>query len=183
VARPGASGVDWRGVRVVTEGRSEGYGGLTLAVEYLTLPGAPLLAVVLELTNGTTAPFPVQEVLSVFLRPWGIEHGDILYIRDGELVRRHTADHSFNAPEADWAGVAVPREDGREGCIALVQGTAGLGVVTGVQFARMGPHLFGALRAPVAPRGVRRTVRYLAFAEGVDEARHYRALAGLGDLP
>jgi hypothetical protein len=56
-------------------------------------------------------------------------------------------------------------------------------VVTGVQFARMGPHLFGALRAPVAPRGVRRTVRYLVFAEGVADALHYRALDGLGDLP
>jgi hypothetical protein len=98
-------------------------------------------------------------------------------------VRCHATEHSFNAPEAPWAAVAVPRPQEREGVVVLVQGTAGLGVVIGVQFARMGPHLFGALRAPVAPRGVRRTGRYLAFAEGVAEALRYRALTGLGDLP
>jgi hypothetical protein len=183
VRRPGASGVAWEGVRVVTEGRHEGYAGLTQAVEYLTLPGAPLLAVVLELANDTTAPFPVQEVLSVFLRPWGVENGDVLYQRDGQLVRRHAAEHSFNAPEADWAAAAVRLPGSREGVVGLVQGTPGLGVVTGVQFARMGPHLFGALRAPVAPRGVRRTVRYLTFSSSVDEALHYMALVGLGELP
>ncbi len=183
ISRPGASGVDWQGVRVVTQGNHEGYGGLIQAVEYLTLPGAPLLAVVLELSNETSAPFPVQEVLSVFLRPWGVENGDVLYERDDGLVRRHAAEHSFNAPEAQWAAVAVKLPDAREGVVALVQGTAGLGVVTGVQFARMGPHLFGALRAPVTPRGVRRTVRYLAFASSVSEALHYRALVGLGELP
>lgn len=183
VRRPGASGVDWEGVRVVIEGRHEGYAGLTQAIEYLTLPGAPLLAVVLELANGTTAPFPIQEVLSVFLRPWGLENGDVLYQRDGQLVRRHAAEHSFNAPEAAWAAAAVRLPGDREGVVGLVQGTPGLGVVTGVQFARMGPHLFGALRAPVAPRGVRRTVRYLTFAEGVDEALRYQTLIGLEALP
>ncbi len=183
ISRSGASGVDWQGVRVVTESNQEGYGGLIQAVEYLTLPGAPLLAVVLELSNATTAPFPVQEVLSVFLHPWGVENGDVLYGQGDELVRRHAAEQSFNAPEAHWAAVSVPLAPDREGVAVLVQGTAGRGVVTGVQFARMGPHLFGALRAPVAPRGVRRTVRYLAFAEGVADALHYRALDGLGDLP
>jgi len=183
ISRSGASGVNWQGVRVVTESNQDGYGGLTQAVEYLTLPGAPLLAVVLELSNGTTAPFPVQEVLSVFLRPWGVENGDVLYSQGEDLVRRHAAEHSFTAPEAHWAAVSVPLGSDREGVVALVQGTAGLGVVTGVQFARMGPHLFGALRTPVAPRGVRRTVRYLVFAEGVRDALRYRALDGLGELP
>ena len=182
VSRPGASGVEWRGVRVVKEGVEEGYDGLAQAVEYLTLPGAPLLAVVLELSNATTAPFPVQEVLSVFLKPWGIENGDLLYLRDNQLIRRHAAEHSFSAPEASWSAVSVHRPDG-EGAVALVQGTMGQGIVTGVQFARMGPHLFGALRVPVAPRGIRRTVRYLVFAGGVEEALRYRALAGLGELP
>ncbi|MGH2410946.1 MAG: hypothetical protein ACRDGS_11345, partial [Chloroflexota bacterium] len=183
ISRSGASGVNWQGVRVVTESNQDGYGGLTQAVEYLTLPGAPLLAVVLELSNGTTAPFPVQEVLSVFLRPWGVENGDVLYSQGEDLVRRHAAEHSFTAPEAHWAAVSVPLGPDREGVVALVQGTAGLGVVTGVQFARMGPHLFGALRTPVAPRGVRRTVRYLVFADGVRDALRYRALDGLGELP
>jgi hypothetical protein len=183
VLRPGTSGVDWQGVRVVTEGDEDGYDGLTQAVEYLTLPGAPILAVVLELANATTAPFPVQEVLSVFLRPWGLDNGDVLYLRDGQLVRRHASEHSFNAPEATWSAVSVRLPAGDEGVVALVQGTAGQGVVTGVQFARMGPHLFGALRVPVTPRGIRRTVRYLVFANGVEEALHYQALAGLGELP
>jgi hypothetical protein len=183
VSRPGASGVDWQGVRVVKEGVEEGYDGLAQAVEYLTLPGAPLLAVVLELSNATTAPFPVQEVLSVFLKPWGVENGDLLYLRDRQLIRRHAAEHSFNAPEAAWSGVSVQRPDEGEGAVALVQGTTGQGIVTGVQFARMGPHLFGALRVPVAPRGIRRTVRYLVFAGGVAEALRYQALAGVGDLP
>jgi GNAT superfamily N-acetyltransferase len=182
VSRPGASGVEWRGVRVVKEGVEEGYDGLAQAVEYLTLPGAPLLAVVLELSNATTAPFPVQEVLSVFLKPWGIENGDLLYLRDRQLIRRHAAEHSFNAPEAAWSGVSVRRPEG-EGTVALVQGTTGRGIVTGVQFARMGPHLFGALRVPVAPRGIRRTVRYLVFAGDADDALRYQALAGVGDLP
>ncbi len=183
VIRSGASGVEWRGVRVTKRGREEGYDGLTQAVEYLTLPGAPVLAIVQELANATTAPFPVQEVLSVFLKPWGMANGDVLYLRDGQLVRRHAAEHSFSAPEARWAAVAVRRPEGGEGIACLVQGTAGHGVVTGVQFARMGPHLFGTLRAPVAPRAVRRTVRYLVFAQTVREALDYRVLAGLGELP
>lgn len=182
VHRPGASGIDWQGIRVVTAGDEEGYQGLTQAVEYLTLPGAPLLAVVLELSNLTTAPFPVQEVLSVFLKPWGVENGDLLYLRDGQLVRRHAAEHSFNGPESTWTGLSVAREGG-EGVVALVQGTAGQGRVTGIQFARMGPHLFGSLRVPVAPRVARRSVRYLVFAGSVREALQYRALAGVGVLP
>ena len=99
------------------------------------------------------------------------------------MVRRHAANHTFNAPDAPWTAVAVPLPEGREGVVVLVQGTARLGAVIGVQFARMGPHLFGAMRAPVAPRGVRRTVRYLAFAESLAEALRYQALVGLGDLP
>ena len=183
MSRPGASGVEWKGVRIAKRGREEGYDGLTQAVEYLTLPGAPVLAIVQELANATTAPFPVQEVLSVFLKPWGMENGDVLYLRDGQLVRRHAAEHSFNAPEAMWSAVSVRTPAADEGIVCLVQGTAGHGVVAGVQFARMGPHLFGTLRAPVAPRAVRRTVRYLMFARTVREALDYRVLAGLGDLP
>jgi ribosomal protein S18 acetylase RimI-like enzyme len=183
VSRTGASGVAWRGVRVAKQGKEEGYDGLTQAVEYLTLPGAPLLAIVQELTNATTAPFPLQDVLSVFLRPWGQENGDVLYLRDGRLVRRHAAAFSFSAPEAHWSAVAVHLPSGEERAVVLVQGTAGHGVVTGVQFARMGPHLFGTLRVPVAPRAVRRTVRYLLFAGSVAEALRYRALAGLDILP
>jgi hypothetical protein len=183
VSRAGTSGVIWKGVRVAKNGTEEGYDGLTQAVEYLTLPGAPVLAIVQELANATTAPFPVQEVLSVFLKPWGMENGDVLYLRDGQLVRRHAAEHSFSAPEARWSAVAVRRPEGGEGIVCLVQGTAGHGVVAGVQFARMGPHLFGTLRAPVAPRAVRRTVRYLVFAQAAREALDYRVLAGLGELP
>jgi hypothetical protein len=183
VSRSGASGVEWKGVRIAKQGREEGYDGLTQAVEYLALPGAPVLAIVQELANATTAPFPVQEVLSVFLKPWGMENGDVLYLRDGQLVRRHAAEHSFSAPEARWSAVAVHIAEGDEGIVCLVQGTAGHGVVAGVQFARMGPHLFGTLRAPVAPRAVRRTVRYLVFAPTVQEALDYRVLAGLGVLP
>jgi hypothetical protein len=98
-------------------------------------------------------------------------------------VRRHAAAFSFSAPEAHWSAVAVHLPSGEERAVVLVQGTAGHGVVTGVQFARMGPHLFGTLRVPVAPRAVRRTVRYLLFAGSVAEALRYRALAGLDILP
>ncbi|MDQ3699725.1 MAG: GNAT family N-acetyltransferase [Chloroflexota bacterium] len=171
----GAQGIQWRGVTASTEMKARGQAGLKLDVSYLTTGASNLVAIALRLENGSGARLGGQLQLSTFLQPGGDRtSGTLYYERDG-LHHQKRVHGGMWGGTGPWCAVVAPHGP----ALTLVQATPN-GAIDVRDMGLEGAHPEVEHSLSMAPGEVVESVTYLAVAADLDEARRYRALAGVG---
>jgi GNAT superfamily N-acetyltransferase len=188
-ARRGARGLAWSGVRLTCQVRHPGTRWLALSVEYLTIGGSNLVALVQRLTNGSAAPQEVPAGFIVFpamtaetrvyydvRRPEDRLDGET---RECDVVLRQRASRppSFRFGDAPW--VAMGSE---ESLLTLVSfpppGEAGSWLI---DREAAGLHTSSPFR--LEPGETRERLAWLAVTEDPQRAQAYRVLRTIQELP
>ena len=181
VTRKGRSGVAWRGIAVTCSPQHEHARDIRLTVEYLLLPGAPLLAVVVEGANrwaaGTNFGIGAQVWLSLGATP-----KEMVLVRQASEpgVTRRRTDRRASVGFDPW-GLAWDEATGRALLVACgwpEDGHAGLELTS-----RDGYHLPLRLSGYLGAGETRRASYYLAVGHRPQEVEPYRWLAGCNELP
>jgi len=181
VSRQGRSGAAWRGVAVSCSPRHERGRHLRLRLEYLLLPGAPVMAVVVTCASRIDAVTSFDAGADVWLslggRPTHRVH--VRRALEADATRLRIDDHRH--VQFDPWGIV---EDRRARCAVLL--TPGNPTVdrAGVELTgREGYHLTLRSDGILQPGGRSRASFYLAFGDSTDEVEPYRHLAGCAVLP
>jgi ribosomal protein S18 acetylase RimI-like enzyme len=181
VSRSGRSGVSWRGIAVSCSPKHERGRHLRLGLEYLVLPGAPLLAIIVACANRVSAAANFNAGADVWLT-LGSKAADPLRMRganEPQVTRLRIENHRRMAFDP-WGIVENPRAR----CAVLLTCGKPTRDHTGVDLSgRDGYHLAIRSEGVLQPGETSRAVFYLAFGSGAREVEPYRHLAHCADLP
>lgn len=165
-ARPVELG-GWRGVRLEATLSRPAHKGLNLSVDYLVLPGAPLLALHSTLQNPT--PFSNQGRMGhgLFLRPGGTLDARVHYLKEDWHHRNATDQRVFLRAQGRAAVLEPP---GEVPCLAIVAATPESDFWVG-DFGTLGRHPTVQVDYDL-PQGGRATLTtYVALAPTVEAGK------------
>jgi len=180
--RSGDRGLVWRGARVWCDLAHRERRWLRIEAEYLTLPGAEVIAVVSRWVNRSAARLTTPEEVGV--AAWlqvGGDHSDgvVHACHEGDRVRRRRGPFSAELRSERWAAIESP-ETGH--AVAIVTGDPRMRIAI-EDLGADGAHLSTLGRLEIAPESHTETLTWLAFAPDLAQAEAYAALAELERLP
>ncbi|HSV74249.1 MAG TPA: GNAT family N-acetyltransferase [Chthonomonadales bacterium] len=180
--RTGERGLVWSGVRVWCDLAHRERRWMRIETEYLTLPGAEVIAVVSRWANRTTARMASPDDVGV--AAWmsvGGDHaqGVVHTSREGVRERRRRGPFSAELQSGRWAAIENP-ETGH--AVAIATGDP-LMRITVDDLASDGAHFSVLGRVEIAPASHVESLAWLAFGPDLAQAEAYGALADLERLP
>jgi len=180
VTRRGSQGIAWSGVRVGCTPKHKDLRNRRIELEYLTTAGSNVLAVVTRVTNLTDAPADLGVDIAHYLQPGGDFRRRTAYSETERERRWRSGQFGHRSGSKRWAAVV---NDGNQAAVAVATGHPRAGVWCEDTAPEHGTHLFVGQKFRVVPRGVSEAVHFVAFTQGIDAAKAYRALANLKELP
>ncbi len=193
VSRQGTQGVSWTGVKLSCDASHKDWRWLRQEIEYLTCPGAAVVAVVRRLINTTDAPQGVQAGFAVWLAE-GDEVERVLHLERNrpryepagaphDLVRttyrRTLCDHEVHSGAPCW----VAAENARTGrFLTLVAPQPGGWTDCGAD-DRRGAALGCAQWLSLEPGETKERLAWLAVSSGREQAGAYGVLGRFTELP
>ncbi|MDP9351352.1 MAG: hypothetical protein M3P51_07425, partial [Chloroflexota bacterium] len=174
VEREGSQGVCWHGLRLGADLTHESLLGLRFEIEYLTLPGSNVLAVLAQVRSLGPARY-VSYRLEV--APGNQPEVPVLLLPDQAQVARGGIHGDWNATGSRWVSVEYPGA-GNNAVLVTAEGD-------GVEAYDMGADgiiLSGARRMQVPSGGTESACHYVVLAPSRQQAALYGHLADLGGL-
>ncbi len=167
-----ANGLQWQGLRLSGDLTHDPYQGLQFEIDYLTVGGSNVLKLVQRIMNPTAVYHRMEAGFLVFLQVDGDHRKAVLHTESQH--RKRVAGRAW-INETEWAAVENA-DTGR--AIVMVQ-ASGWQRQQAMDWVENGAHFNSYQDLRVPPHGSAETVAYLALADSLDQARNYRALAGL----
>lgn len=170
---PEESGLRWKGVIMEGGEARERWEGLSLQINFLTLPGSPVLLAKAEYRNESARGIEFDSVFTLYATPFPGQY--FYYCRENEPFTLPVGPHKMVTVSTNFGAVLA-----KEGGLALV--TLPGGEVRGWhdegiwQMVAL-EHLF------IPPGGTGAATVYLAVTRNRAEAWRYRELAGLNPFP
>ena len=154
--------------------------GLQLEVEYLTVGGSNLLAVVSRYTNLTTRPRHFNAGAVAFVQPGGSREAlQSIIERDGSLHCKKPTLYGRDLRSDDWGAVLRPNTD----AICMLVAAADRSQIEVEDWGEEGPGLSMSNFVALGPQATIETICYFVLTKGVEKARAYAALKDLKQLP
>jgi ribosomal protein S18 acetylase RimI-like enzyme len=181
ISRRGRSGATWRGIGVSCSPKHERGRNVRLTLEYMLLPGLPVLALGVACANRHQASARFEAGADVWLALGGKPTDAILVHRAGEpgAVRRRRPDH-VSVSCAPWGIVENPAAR----CAVLLTSGSPHAARAGVDLTgRDGYHLVARSWGTLEPGQRSRSVLYLACGATARQVQPWCCLSGCGDLP
>jgi hypothetical protein len=172
VETPGARGLCWQGVRLSADLQQEAFRGLSVELDYLTLPGSNVLKFVYRFVNHTAAYREIEPGFLFFPNVDG----------DREHVTLHNADlHRKRTDQVAWPiskgwAAAENAETGRAMVVVIASGPRRLQLA---DWGNAGGNIHAFHGTEVAPQSAYELVAYLALAHSIEEAKRYDVLENL----
>lgn len=182
IERTGETGLEWKGVRVAADLSHKDLRWLHVEVDYLALPGSPLLAAVTRWRNRTDARMdtPGNVGLAVWCRAGGDRETAILHWeRDGERRVRTRGGFGMEVRSGMWGAV----ENGRTGEALVVSAGAPAGYAYAEDFGEEGPHLSACRSLTLEPGETREFLAWVVLRDAPSPLEAWGALGRLRQLP
>ncbi|RKY62677.1 MAG: hypothetical protein DRP95_00955 [Candidatus Latescibacterota bacterium] len=180
IKRTGVRGIEWSGVKLSCELEHKDHRWLKFEVEYLTMGGSNIVAVVSRWTNSTTAPMRLSSGVAAWLRPGGsLEHVVLHYEQDKVHRYLRRGDYAAEFNSGRWAAVENPEEGDVVAVIAADQNAH----ISAEDTGRNGAHLFVNVRKSLGSEETKESLTWLVLTDSVERARIYRALQEVWQLP
>ena len=180
VTRVGERGLSWQGVRVGCRLSHKDWSWLGLEVEYLTLPGSNLIAIVTRWTNHAAARMELWTGVTAWLQPGGTRTNTVAHWMQGEqrMLQRRGGLNSAQK-SGPWAALENPDTGDVLSLIASVPDR----YIEVEDMAEEGAHLLAIHTHTFAPGETRESLTWLVLTSGVDSLEAYASLAKLERLP
>ncbi|HEY0512808.1 MAG TPA: GNAT family N-acetyltransferase [Thermoanaerobaculia bacterium] len=181
VERRGTRGLLWRGAGVTCQVRHAETRWLTLTVEYLTIGGSNLVALVQRLTNtsGAFQEVPVGFIVFPAVTPDTRVHYEVRATEERDAVVRQRAPmpYSFRFGDARWVAMETA------GATLVLTPLAPEGEAGGWLLNREAAGLHTTLPLRLEAGETREKLAWLAVVDEPRQARGYRELGALRELP
>ncbi|HLV79347.1 MAG TPA: hypothetical protein VKT32_03665, partial [Chthonomonadaceae bacterium] len=180
VERTGECGLLWKGVRVASDLEDKEWRFARLEIEYLTLPGSNLAAVVSRWINRTEARHQLYCGMVAWVQPGGTRANAVSYWEQ-EGKRRHRGRGGFllDIESGPWAAVENPETGDM---IAFLAGDP-RDHINVVDLGVAGPHLLAGYNRWLEPGGSVEVLSWLVLCADPGQLDAYAALAQCSRLP
>lgn len=181
IERTGARGLHWQGVRARCEPQHKDWRWLHLELEYLTLPGSNLIALVTRWTNHDGARSRPGGGAQVWVQPGGVrENLTLHWEREGERRERRRGGFQMHGSNSPWAAA---ENSATHDALLLVptayKATAGVG-----DMGADGASLIVGGPVSLEPGETKEVLNWLVLLQGVDQVDAYvAALSKIRRLP
>jgi hypothetical protein len=194
VERTGKGGIVWRGVKVASDLQHKDNRWLRMEVEYLTIGGSNVLAMVNRLINKTDAPQGTSAGVCMWLAVGGGVADNVLHYTQNRpcyeqaastdeqtRVPRHRrrSEYHFDTYCGRWAAVENPQTGHAIGLIAS-HPNAWMGAE---DLGKDGIALQVSTGMGLEPNETKEAVSWLVLGDSVAEAQKYRVLGEIWELP
>jgi len=194
ISRRGRRGIEWHGLRTVCDFQHKDFRWLRLEAEYLTVGGSNVIALVVRARNKTAAPMDLGTGIMTWLQPGGSAEDAVLHhdrfqplyeqggttsdrTRQHERRGRGTGMPHINCDQ--WAAVENPKTGDTTALIGSRQG----GRIEALDFDRDGVHCSSAVSFDLEPEETKEALTWLVLCSSVEQARGYRTLGEVWELP
>ncbi|MEM7343626.1 MAG: GNAT family N-acetyltransferase [Chloroflexota bacterium] len=161
--------LNWEGVRLASQMKRKGLEGISVTLDYLTLPGSNVLKVIFQVHNATQAYRHITPSLFAYLQVDGSHKKGVLF---GEgLQRKRTAQSGWRTTHP-WGAVVNPDT---ERAMVMVKGSPRQTLELG-DYGEEGGHLVTSYRSKIEPKGCMTFTTFLALAESLESAKRYATL-------
>lgn len=193
VMRTGKYGTVWHGVKIATDIQHKYDCWLRMEIEYLTISGSNVLAIVHRFINRTKAPQGTYSGACLWLASGG--ENDVLYYTQNRpryeqasstneqeriLRNRRSSEHEFETSGKHWAAAENTKTGG---ILALIAPHPD----TNISVEATGKNISNTLNVwgwvSFEPEETKETVSWLVICNSVSEAQEYQALAEMWELP
>jgi ribosomal protein S18 acetylase RimI-like enzyme len=182
VERVGERGRRWQGVRAVCQPEHKDLRWLQLEVEYLTLPGSNVVALVTRWTNRTDARTWThgEGGITAWLQVGGTRENAVLHWEsDGQRKHRRRGGFAEGGQAGNWAAV----ENAVTGDAVVLIASAPRAHVGYDDMAEHGPHLNASGPIQFEPNETKENLAWLVLTSGTAQIEAYAALAKVRRLP
>jgi GNAT superfamily N-acetyltransferase len=194
VSRIGNRGIKWHGFKAICDREHKDSRWIRLETEYLTYTGSNVIAVISRCINKTSSPMNEEAGIAAWFQPGGFlddlvlhyDHIKPLYEQAGSTNNhqrcsdyRLRSDYIAQIQCGQWAGVENPNTGD---VIAIISSSQDSGVFA-LDFGKQGILLQSTLWFGLEPNEMREGVTWLVLCDSVDQARKYRAIGEICELP
>lgn len=178
--RTGAQGFQWQGVRVACEPKHKDRRWLRVEVEYLTLPGSNVVAIVSRYTNKATARMTLQGGTALWTQVGGTRENSVAHWeREGTQESARRGGFGFEIFSKRWGAVENPAT----GDALLLIGANPKATVFMADMAEEGAHCGTVTTTTLEPLETRERVDWLVHTADRTQWDAYRALKETRALP
>jgi hypothetical protein len=195
VERTGKYGIVWRGVKVASDIQHKDDRWLRLEVEYLTLGGSNVLAIVHRLINRTDAPQGTSAGVVLWLEVGGATTNNVLHYTQRRpcyeqaastddqirvLCHRRRSEYGFEPSTERWGAVENP-ETGH--VLAVIVSHPNIRMDIATESMDAATLLWVGGGTGLEPEETKEFVSWLVLTDSVAKAQDYRALGEICELP
>ncbi|MCW3053643.1 MAG: family N-acetyltransferase, partial [Chthonomonadales bacterium] len=180
MTRIGERGLEWQGVRVAGKITHKDWNWLGLEVEYLTLAGSNLVAIVTRWTNRSPARMTAGTTVMAWLQPGAARENVVAHwSHDGERLSRRRGGFQEHHQSGSWAAVENPVTGDT---LALITSVPDKQIQVG-DMAEEGVHLQALQGHTFAPHETKEMLTWLVLTSGLTSLEAYASLAKVERLP
>jgi len=180
MTRIGERGLEWQGVRVACKITHKNWHWLGMEVEYLTLPGSNIVAIVTRWTNTSPARMTAGTTVMAWLQPGGARENVVAHwSHDGERLSRRRGGFQEHHQSGSWAAVENPATGDT---LALINSIPDKQIQVG-DMAEEGVHLQALQGHTFGPHETKEMLTWLVLTSGQESLEAYASLAKLERLP
>jgi len=194
ISRIGNRGIEWKGFKTICNREHKDSQWSRLETEYLTYPGSNVIAIVTRCINKTSAQMNDGAGIGAWLQPGGFlddlvlhyDHFKPLYEQAGSTNdQQRYSDHRLRNEyiaeiECDhWVCVENPKTND---VITLI-GSAQDGNIFALDIGKHGILIQSNLWFGLEPNEMREGITWLVLCDSVEQARKYRAIGEIWELP
>ena len=166
-----ANGLPWQGVRVCSTPTRPGFEGLTATMDYLTLPGSPVLKLLFTVGNGTAVVKTAVPAFHTYLQPDGCYDHTTLHSTGGQQRKR-------NKQELwGWFGTWSAAENPDTNRTFILVSASGRKRTNWLDIGEYGGHCYVEDDMHLPPHSQQTLVAYLVLSDSLDTARQYATLS------
>ena len=166
-----ANGLPWQGVRVCSTPTRPGFEGLTATMDYLTLPGSPVLKLLFTVGNGTAVVKTAVPAFHTYLQPDGCYDHTTLHSTGGQQRKR-------NKQELwGWFGTWSAAENPDTNRTFILVSASGRKRTNWLDIGEYGGHCYVEDDMHLPPHAQQTLVAYLVLSDSLDTARQYATLS------
>lgn len=164
-----ASGLPWQGMRVCSTPARPGFEGLEATMDYLTLPGSPVLKLLFTVQNKTAVARTAAPAFHAYLQPNGRYDHTILHAPGQQRKRNKQELWAWQGP---WSAAENP-ETGRT---FILISASGRKRTNWLDLGEYGGHSYVEDDMALPPHSHQTLSAYLVLADSLQTAQRYTAL-------
>ena len=194
ISRLGKNGIRWHGYKLTCDVEHQDYRWFRREIEYLTIGGSNLIALVNRCINKTDAPMGTDSGVAAWLQPGGTTQNTILHyeqstplygqnvstdMRERRRRHRHRGGYLTEFNCGKWAAVENPETNDVFIMITSYQ----QGELEAMDLVNDGAHLYASTWFGLEANETKEDVTWLVLCDSLEEALAYRVLSEAWELP